>query len=484
MKPELEELKKYSVQYQYVPVKLEFKMPQFDVYQITDYFDRLQQHAFQLTINDREQHRFTYLVTMPKQIITVYGDHISVDQQVIHQDPHSYLEHLLERFRTPKLAGFPPFSGGISGYFAYEYAKTAVSKLAQLPTLSDSQPLAQLLLVDEVIVYDQQRQICQLIKLVKLGHLATSYGEAFTRLTALKKELLSVQPHQLQAYRQTTEFLPQQTPDQFAHGVEQVKQDIHNGEIFQLIYSNPQIAQSNGSLIKVAQQLATDNPSPYQFYFHQGDYQVAVASPETLVAKQDEQLLTYPLAGTRRRGHDQSEDQKFERELTTSVKELSEHNMLVDLGRNDLGRVSQIGSVKVTRHAQILRFSQVMHLGSTVEAQAKAHLSALDLLDAVFPAGTLSGAPKVRAMELIYHYEQITRGIYGGCFGYFDFNGDVDMAIGIRLVYRQGNRTVIHSGAGIVADSDAKHEYQECFNKARAVNLAVQKVSDQNESID
>lgn len=478
MKPELAELKQYRTQYQYAPVLLEFYMPQFDIYQITDYFDQKHQQVFQLTVNDREHHEFTYLVTRPAQTITVHPEHLLVNQQIIHQQPHEYLNELLTRYRTPKIAGFPPFSGGISGYFAYEYAKTAVAKLAQLPSLKDGQPLARLLLVDELVVYDQQRQMCQLIKLVKLNELVTSYANALTRLTALKKEVLSIPQHALQTYVQQSEFKPQQTLSQFKHGVEQVKQDIRNGEIFQLIYSNPQIAQSTGSLLPVAQQLAIDNPSPYQFYFHQDNYQVAVASPETLVARQDEQLLTYPLAGTRRRGHDLKEDQAFERELTTSVKELSEHNMLVDLGRNDLGAVSQIGSVEVTRHAQILRFSQVMHLGSTVEAQAKPNLSALELLEAVFPAGTLSGAPKVHAMELIYRYEQITRGIYGGCFGYFDFNGDVDMAIGIRLVYSQDGRTVVHSGAGIVADSDPKHEYQECFNKARAVNLAMQKVSD------
>ncbi|WP_137596865.1 anthranilate synthase component I family protein [Paucilactobacillus kaifaensis] len=478
MKPELEELKKYSSQYKYVPLMLEFKMPQFDTYQITDYFDRAQQHVSQLTINDRDHNKFTYLVTKPLQTIKVYSDHLLVNQQIIHQNPRDYLSELLTRYKTPKLPGFPPFSGGISGYFAYEYAKTAVSKLAQLPPLKDSQPLAQLLLVDEVIVYDHQQQVCQLIKLIELANMGRNYKKAVSRLTAIKKEILTIHKHLLQPYQQHTNFAPQQSLTRFEHGVEQVKQDIRNGEIFQLIYSNPQIARSSGSLISVAQQLANDNPSPYQFYFHQDDYQVAVASPETLVARQNEQLLTYPLAGTRRRGRDGKEDQAFERELTTSVKELSEHNMLVDLGRNDLGRVSQIGSVKVTQHAQILKFSQVMHLGSTVESQAKPDLSALELLDAVFPAGTLSGAPKVRAMELIYHYEQITRGIYGGCFGYFDFNGDVDMAIGIRLVYSQNGRTVVHSGAGIVADSNPKHEYQECFNKARAVNLAVQKVSD------
>lgn len=478
MKPAFEKLNQYVPKFKYAPVKLEFSMESFDTYQVTDYFDRQNHEAFQLTIDDRNHDRFTYLVVRPAQKITVYDGYMVVNHNELHQNSRDYLKQLLAKYKTPKLPDFPPFSGGISGYFAYEYAKGAVSKLGQLAALPDQQPLAQLLLVDELIAYDHQRHVCQLIKLVQLDQLTSSYATAKRRLTNLKNELLTIKPHSLQPYQQLSDFTPQQTPAQFEQGVTHIKQDIHNGEIFQLIYSNPQVARTSGSLIKIAQQLAVDNPSPYQFYFHHDNYQAAVASPETLAARHNDQLLTYPLAGTRRRGRTAKEDQTFERELTTSVKELSEHNMLVDLGRNDLGRVSQIGSVKVTKHAQILRFSQVMHLGSTVESQAQDQLSAVDLLDAVFPAGTLSGAPKVRAMELIYQYEQLTRGIYGGCFGYFDFNGDVDMAIGIRLVYQDNKRTVIHSGAGIVADSDAQHEYQECFNKARAVNLAVSKVSE------
>ena len=219
--------------------------------------------------------------------------------------------------------------------------------------------------------------------------------------------------------------------------------------------------------------LRTTNPSPYMFYFSSDDLELAGASPETLVKVEDGEVRTFPLAGTRPRGGTYEEDQRLERELLSDEKELAEHNMLVDLGRNDLGKICEFGTVEVEKYQEIERFSHVMHIGSTVRGKLRKDKSPLDAVDAVLPAGTLSGAPKIRACQLINQLENNKRGIYGGAVGYLDFSGNLDTCIGIRLAFKKNGRVFIRSGAGIVADSVPEKEYQECVNKAKAVVLAL-----------
>jgi anthranilate synthase component 1 len=228
-----------------------------------------------------------------------------------------------------------------------------------------------------------------------------------------------------------------------------------------------------GSLFDLYRVLRTTNPSPYMFYFS-GDTEIAGASPETLVKREDGKLYTYPLAGTRPRGATKEEDEALERELLSDEKECAEHNMLVDLGRNDIGRISQIGSVRVEQYMNIERYSHVMHIGSTVSGMEREDKDALDAVDAVLPAGTLSGAPKLRACEIINELEDNKRGIYGGAVGYLDFTGNMDTCIGIRLAFAKNKKIFIRSGAGIVADSVPENEYQECINKAKAVMQALE----------
>ena len=220
--------------------------------------------------------------------------------------------------------------------------------------------------------------------------------------------------------------------------------------------------------------LRTTNPSPYLFYFSSDDLELAGASPETLVKLEDGVLHTFPLAGTRPRGRTEEEDKRLEKELLSDEKELAEHNMLVDLGRNDLGRVSRFGSVKVEKYLSIERFSHVMHIGSTVRGQIREDCDALDAIGSVLPAGTLSGAPKLRACQIINDLENCKRGIYGGAVGYLDFTGCMDTCIGIRLAFRKNGKVFVRSGAGIVADSVPESEYQECLNKAKAVMQALE----------
>jgi anthranilate synthase component 1 len=235
------------------------------------------------------------------------------------------------------------------------------------------------------------------------------------------------------------------------------------------------MADFEGSLLPTYRILRGSNPSPYMFYFSGSDMEVAGASPETLVKLEDGVLHTFPLAGTRPRGKTPEEDLELERELLSNEKELAEHNMLVDLGRNDLGRISRFGTVEVERYHTIQRFSHVMHIGSTVRGEIRDGADALSAIDSVLPAGTLSGAPKIRACQLINSLEDNKRGIYGGAIGYIDFSGNLDTAIAIRIAYKKNGKVFVRSGAGIVADSDPESEYQECLNKARAVIDALKK---------
>ena len=226
-------------------------------------------------------------------------------------------------------------------------------------------------------------------------------------------------------------------------------------------------------MFDVYRALRTENPSPYMFYFSSDDVEIAGASPETLVKLEDGVLHTFPLAGTRPRGRTEEEDRRLEAELLADEKERAEHNMLVDLGRNDIGRISALGSVKVERYMSIERFSHVMHIGSTVSGHIRPDKDAVDAVDAILPAGTLSGAPKLRACEIIQELEERKRGVYGGAIGYLDFTGNLYTCIAIRLAYKNNGRICVQSGAGIVADSVPETEYQECINKARAVVKAI-----------
>ena len=260
--------------------------------------------------------------------------------------------------------------------------------------------------------------------------------------------------------------------------VEKAKDHIREGDIFQIVLSNRLSAPFEGSLLNTYRILRALNPSPYMFYFSGTDVEVAGASPETLVKLEDGILHTFPLAGTRPRGKNEAEDRALEADLLSDEKELAEHNMLVDLGRNDLGKISRFGSVQVEKFHSIERYSHVMHIGSTVRGEIRPDCDALDAVEAVLPAGTLSGAPKIRACQLIGELENNKRGIYGGAIGYLDFTGNMDTCIAIRIAYKKNGKVFIRSGAGIVADSVPEREYAECINKARAVVNALEQAGE------
>ena len=263
--------------------------------------------------------------------------------------------------------------------------------------------------------------------------------------------------------------------------MEKTKEYIRDGDIFQAVISRQFSSPMKGSLLNAYRILRTTNPSPYMVYLHFDEEELMSTSPETLVRLQDGRLTTFPVAGSRPRGMDAEEDEALERDLLQDEKELSEHNMLVDLGRNDLGRISRFGSVEVTKYMMIHRYSKIMHICSQVEGSIREDKDALDAIEAVLPAGTLSGAPKIRACEIIEELESTERGVYGGAIGYLDFAGNLDTCIAIRMAVKKDGKVYVQAGGGIVADSVPELEYEESANKAAAVMQAIQNAGEVDE---
>ena len=324
------------------------------------------------------------------------------------------------------------------------------------------------MLFDKVIAFDHRKQKIILMVNMPLDDAEVGYNKAVMELKQLADLLRYGEKKQEPAGRLSGEVTPLFSKEEFCAMAEKAKHYIREGEIFQIVLSNRLSAPFVGSLFHTYRVLRTVNPSPYMFYFAGTDVEVAGASPETLVKLENGVLHTFPLAGTRPRGNGDEEDRALEAELLADGKELAEHDMLVDLGRNDLGKISRFGTVQVEKLHSVERFSHVMHIGSTIRGEIRPDCDALDAMEAVLPAGTLSGAPKIRACQLIGELENNKRGIYGGAVGYISFTGNMDTCIAIRLVYKKNGKVFVRSGAGIVADSVPEKEYEECLNKARA----------------
>ena len=324
------------------------------------------------------------------------------------------------------------------------------------------------MLFDKVIAFDNVKQKIILITNMRLDDVEVGYNNAVSELRQMNELLKNGKKCEEPGGKLLGKVTPLFDRSHFCNMVERAKRHIYEGDIFQIVLSNRLSAPFEGSLLNTYRVLRTINPSPYMFYFSGTDVELAGASPETLVKLENGILHTFPLAGTRPRGKTEAEDIVLEQELLTDEKELAEHNMLVDLGRNDLGKISKFGTVEVEKLHSIERFSHVMHIGSTVRGEIRDDKDALDAIEAVLPAGTLSGAPKIRACQLIGELENNKRGIYGGAIGYIDFTGNMDTCIAIRIAYKKNGKVFVRSGAGIVADSDPEKEFEECLNKARA----------------
>lgn len=419
--------------------------------------------------------RYTFLGYEPKLEITCSNGKMNISGVTVETDhPGKVIRQILAEHRSPRLEGLPSFTGGLVGYFSYDYLKYAEPTLRLDAKDTEGFKDVDLMLFDKVIAFDHYRQKIVLIANISLEHRETEYNRAKLELRQLADLIRTGVPCAETGGTLTGEITPLFGREEYCAMVERAKHHIFEGDIFQIVLSNRLEAPFQGSLLNTYRILRTLNPSPYMFYFSGDDIEVAGASPETLVKLENGVLHTFPLAGTRPRGKTPEEDQALEAELLADPKELAEHNMLVDLGRNDIGKISRFGTVQVERYHEIQRYSHVMHIGSTVRGELRADADALDAIDAILPAGTLSGAPKLKACQLINDLENNKRGIYGGAIGYIDFTGNLDTCIAIRIAYKKNGKVFVRSGAGIVADSVPEKEYQECLNKAAAVVRALQ----------
>ena len=396
-------------------------------------------------------------------------------KEKMHTDkPEDFIRSVLAKRKSPKIEGLPSFTGGLVGYFSYDYLKYPEPSLRLDAKDTEGFRDLDLMLFDNVVAFDNfSQKIVLIVNISLVKDLDEEYARAEKKLAELKELILHGEPKKDVDGHMTSEIRPYFTKEQYCEMVEKAKHHIYEGDIFQIVLSNRLEADFEGSLLNTYRVLRTMNPSPYMFYFSGDSMEIAGASPETLAKLEDGTLQTFPLAGTRRRGKTPEEDKALEEGLLKDPKELAEHNMLVDLGRNDLGKVSKFGSVHVDRYHCVLKYSHVMHIGSTVTSRIADDKDAMDAVDSILPAGTLSGAPKIRACQLINDLENNKRGIYGGAIGYLDFTGNLDTCIAIRIAYKKNGKVFVRSGAGIVADSVPENEYQECLNKAAAVVTAL-----------
>ena len=384
--------------------------------------------------------------------------------------PLEVLRSILKDYKSPSLKELPPFTGGLVGYFAYSMIGYAEPKLKiKSGDFNDYD----VMLYDKVIAYDHLKQkICVIVNM-STDKILENYGKATAEIEKIINLINDSSPLPELKGRMKSDFECNVSEKEYCNIVEKTKEYIRDGDIFQAVISRKFTCKYDGSLINAYRVLRTINPSPYMVYMNIDDDEIISTSPETLVRLQNGRLYTFPVAGSRPRGKTDEEDIALEKSLLSDEKELSEHNMLVDLGRNDLGRISKYDSVEVTKYMVIHRYSKIMHICSQVESNIRDDCDAMDAIESVLPAGTLSGAPKIRACEIIEEQEALPRDIYGGALGYMDFTGNLDTCIAIRMAYKKGENVYVQAGGGIVADSVPKNEYEESANKAAAVMNAV-----------
>lgn len=472
--PSFEDAKKYAKtgKYNILPVSCELLSDICTPIEALRILKNISNHCYILeSVAEYEKWgRYTFIGFDPKLEITCLNCNMKVGDLSFKTDnPQDKIREILSEYKSPKFEYLPSFTGGLVGYFSYDYL--GYSEPAVRTNVDDTENFkdVDLMLFDKVIAFDNYRQKIILIVNISLDDIETSYNKAVYELNNLKDLLTNGEKKKDLSGHLTGEVTALFSKDEFCGMVEKAKHYIKEGDIFQIVLSNRLSAPFEGSLFNTYRMLRTVNPSPYMFYFSGTDVEVAGASPETLVKLENGELHTFPLAGTRPRGKTEAEDKALEKELLKDEKELAEHNMLVDLGRNDLGRISKFGTVEVEKLHSIERYSHVMHIGSTVRGEIREDCDALDAVSSVLPAGTLSGAPKIRACQLIGELENNKRGIYGGAIGYIDFTGNLDTCIAIRIAYKKNGKVFVRAGAGIVYDSVPEKEYQECLNKAAAV---------------
>ncbi|MBO5560216.1 MAG: anthranilate synthase component I [Firmicutes bacterium] len=485
-KPSFEEVKKLaeSGEYGVIPVSCETDAHNVDPMNVLKCLKKVDGHCYILeSFEDSKQWgRYSFLGCQPLLEITAKDGITTVKTKLTKQeldlDPREYIRQVLRENKSPVFDYLPSFTGGLVGYFSYDYIKYSEPTLKLNAKDTDGFKDLDLMLFDKVIAFDNYSNKVQFIVNIPTDSYKTAYHAAKYELRRLMEIALYGEEEKTEKLVLRSDFKPLFNKEEYCEMVNRAKHYIKEGDIFQAVISNRLEAETEGSLLGTYDILCKTNPSPYMFYFSGSDGEIAGASPETLVKLENGILHTFPLAGTRRRGKTEEEDKALEKELLADEKELAEHNMLVDLGRNDIGKISKFGTVEVEKYMSIERFSHVMHIGSTVRGEIRDDRDCIDAVDAILPAGTLSGAPKLRACEIINELEDNKRGIYGGAIGYISFTGNLDVCIAIRLAFSKNNKVFIRSGAGIVADSVPENEYNECLQKAAAVVNAVKTASE------
>lgn len=483
--PSLEQIKAFSKEYHKIPVSLEMYMDFHTPIGLLSHIKENYKEYFLLeSIEGGEKWaRYTFLGFAPNELLYVKDGRtfhkIKEETRAVEGNPLDILEGLLKAYNAPKDKMLPPFTGGAVGYFGYETVK-----YVEDITLNNADQLKaediKLMFFDRIIAFDHLKQKITLIVNIEgtAKDLQQAYQNAQYELLRLYDFVSEPVKKHTVSFDEEVDFVSSMTQEDYENNVKKAKAYIENGDIFQVVLSQVFKAELKCELFDVYRVLRTINPSPYMYFMKFEDMEIAGASPETLVKVQNGTVVTQPIAGTRRRGKTDEEDRRLEAELLKDKKELAEHNMLVDLARNDVGKISEFSSVQVSDYMAFKRLSHVIHLTTNVQGRLKKDLSPLEAVRAILPAGTLSGAPKVRAMEIIEELEKEKRGVYGGAIGYIGYDGNLDTCITIRTIVKKEGIAYVQAGAGIVLDSDPESEYKETITKASALFDAVKKVRD------
>lgn len=479
--PSLDRVKAIAPGYDIVPVYMEILSDVRTPISVLKALKQVSSHTYLLESADNSNHwgRYSFLGYDPKIELFCKNHTMTIKDGTTRtfecSDPAAEIRNILSQYKSPRLEELPTFTGGFVGYFACEYIRY-IEPTLDFPTPDDDPAMVNdvdLMLFDKVIAFDHYKNKIYLIANISTNDLERNYNKAELELKTLADLVVNGKEADVPKGVLKTEFTSEFTKDEFEAVVKKTQHYIKEGDIFQCVVSNRREADFEGSLLNAYRVLRTLNPSPYMFYLSGGDVELTGASPETLVKLTDGKMYTFPIAGTMRRGKNEAEDLAIEEKLINDEKELAEHNMLVDLGRNDLGKISKFGSVKVEALHMLQRFSHVIHITSTVSGDMQDGKDALDAIGATLPAGTLSGAPKIRAIEILHELEKSPRGVYGGAVGYIDFSGNMDVCIGIRMAMNKGGKVYVRAGAGIVRDSVPESEFNETLIKGQSMISAI-----------
>ena len=476
-------LKKANEGYKLIPIIKEiesFDREAIDIY--SNHFDEKKSFFFESLEGDKNWSRYTIIGCSSGDFIEIFGNKIHrfsnyiCEEKIQHSNPIEWLEQCFNEFKAFVPGNLPSFSGGLVGHFSFESVCFFEDTIERKEQTNDiNAPDISLIICKDFIVFDKTHN--KVFIVVFSDNSKKGYDDSNEKVSNYEK-LLVTDLHQndhAKAVQKTTVKYDFERDD-FISAVKKIKKYISSGDVMQVVLSQRMMIDFPEKPINFYRELRQINPSPYMYYLNMGDYTVVGSSPEILVRLEDKKVTVRPIAGTRPRGDSKESDDNYEIDLLRDNKELAEHLMLIDLGRNDIGRICETGSIKLTDQMIIERYSHVMHMVSNVEGSINSDSSIFDVLRATFPAGTVSGAPKIRALQIIFELENITRGIYAGAIGYLGWNGNMDTAIAIRTCVIKSNKLYIQCGAGIVYDSIPESEWDETINKGKAIIKAVEKL--------